>query len=141
MLNPNHGLGYYRRQAEWKYIIRLLPMAIAGFFLALWVDNMIPTTGHLVEGGIKEQTRQSLTNVKAILEEAGLTMANVVKTTVFMADMNDFADMNSVYAEFFDQCQSGKAEEFITPYPARSAVAVKTLPKGALVEIEVVAGL
>ena len=87
-----------------------------------------PATGNFVEGGIKEQTRQSLSNVKAILEEAGLTMANVVKTTVFMADMNDFADMNAVYAEFFAE-----------PYPARSAVAVKTLPKGALVEIEVVA--
>lgn len=89
-----------------------------------------PATGSFVEGGIKEQTRQSLLNVKAILEEAGLTMGNVVKTTVFMADMNDFADMNAVYAEFFAE-----------PYPARSAVAVKTLPKGALVEIEVVAGV
>ena len=69
-------------------------------------------------------------NVKAILEEAGLTMGNVVKITVFMADMNDFADMNAVYAEFFTE-----------PYPARSAVAVKTLQKGVLVEIEVVAGL
>jgi len=69
-----------------------------------------------------------LTNVKAILEEAGVSMSNVVKTTVFMADMNDFADMNSIYAEFFSE-----------PYPARSAVAVKTLPKGALVEIEVIA--
>ena len=87
-----------------------------------------PATGSFVEGGIKEQTRQSLANVKAILEEAGLTMGNVVKTTVFMADMNDFADMNAVYAEFFAE-----------PYPTRSAVAVKTLPKGALVEIEVVA--
>ena len=87
-----------------------------------------PTTGLFVEGGIKEQTRQSLTNIKAILEEAGLNMGNVVKTTVYMADMNDFADMNAVYAEFFTE-----------PYPARSAVAVKALPKGALVEIEVVA--
>ncbi len=69
-----------------------------------------------------------MTNVQAILKEAGLTMGNVVKTTVFMADMNDFADMNAVYADFFTE-----------PYPARSAVAVKTLPKGALVEIEVVA--
>ena len=87
-----------------------------------------PATGQFPEGGIKEQTRQSLTNVKAILEEAGTCMANVVKTTVFMADMGDFADMNSVYAEFFAE-----------PFPARSAVAVKTLPKGALVEIEVIA--
>ena len=73
-------------------------------------------------------SEQSLTNVKAILEEAGTSMANVIKTTVFMADMADFADMNSVYAEFFSE-----------PFPARSAVAVKTLPKGALVEIEVIA--
>ncbi len=87
-----------------------------------------PLTGAFPEGGIKAQTRQSLLNVQAILEEAGLKMSNVVKTTVFLADMNDFAEMNSVYSEFFQ-----------APYPARSAVAVKTLPKNALVEIEVVA--
>ena len=113
------------------------PAAIGPYSQAIKVGNLVytsgqipidPATGNFVEGGIKEQTRQSLSNVKAILEEAGLTMANVVKTTVFMADMNDFADMNAVYAEFFAE-----------PYPARSAVAVKTLPKGALVEIEVVA--
>ena len=113
------------------------PAAIGPYSQAIQVGNLVytsgqipidPVTGVFVEGGIKEQTRQSLTNVKAILEEAGLTMSNVVKTTVFMADMNDFSDMNSVYAEFFAE-----------PYPARSAVAVKTLPKGALVEIEVVA--
>ena len=113
------------------------PAAIGPYSQAIRVGNLIytsgqipinPATGALVEGGIKEQTRQSLTNVKAILEEAGTSMANVVKTTVFMADMNDFADMNAVYAEFFSE-----------PYPARSVVAVKTLPKGALVEIEVVA--
>jgi len=123
------------------------PAAIGPYSQAIQVGNLIytsgqipidPATGSFVEGGIKEQTRQSLTNVKAILEEAGLTMSNVVKTTVFMADMNDFADMNAVYAEFFAE-QSGKAERFSEPYPARSAVAVKTLPKGALVEIEVVA--
>ncbi len=75
-----------------------------------------------------EQTRQSLLNAKAILAQAGLTLGNVVKTTVFLADMNDFAEMNGVYATFFE-----------APYPARSAVAVKTLPKGALVEIECIA--
>ena len=91
------------------------------------VASVRPATGALVEGGIKEQTRQSLLNIKAILEEAGVTLDNVVKTTVFMADMNDFAEMNAVYAEFFSE-----------PYPARSAVAVKSLPKGSLVEIEVV---
>lgn len=113
------------------------PAAIGPYSQAIQVGNLIytsgqipinPATGTFVEGAIKEQTRQSLTNVKAILEEVGISMSNVVKTTVFMADMNDFADMNSVYAEFFS-----------APYPARSAVAVKTLPKGALVEIEVVA--
>ena len=113
------------------------PAAIGPYSQAIQVGNLVytsgqipivPATGAFVEGGIKEQARQSLTNVKAILEEVGLTMNNVVKTTVFMADMNDFADMNSVYAEFFTE-----------PYPARSAVAVKTLPKGALIEIEVIA--
>lgn len=124
------------------------PAAIGPYSQAIRVGNLVytsgqipidPATGIFVEGGIKEQTRQSLTNVKAILEEEGLSMSNVVKTTVFMADMNDFADMNAVYAEFFDQGQSGKAERFTERYPARSAVAVKTLPKGALVEIEVIA--
>jgi 2-iminobutanoate/2-iminopropanoate deaminase len=113
------------------------PAAIGPYSQGIKVGDLVytsgqipidPVTGNFVEGGIKEQTRQSLTNVQAILKEAGLTMGNVVKTTVFMADMNDFADMNAVYADFFTE-----------PYPARSAVAVKTLPKGALVEIEVVA--
>ena len=115
------------------------PAAIGPYSQAIQIGNLVytsgqipidPATGVFVEGGIREQTRQSLLNVKAILEEAGLTMSDVVKTTVFMADMNDFADMNAVYAEFFAE-----------PYPARSAVAVKMLPKGALVEIEVVAGM
>ena len=113
------------------------PAAIGPYSQAIRVGNIIftsgqipidPATGSFVKGGIKEQTRQSLLNVKAILNEAGTTMDHVIKTTVFMADMNDFAEMNSVYSEFFN-----------TPYPARSAVAVKTLPKGALVEIEVIA--
>ncbi len=113
------------------------PAAIGPYSQAIKVGNFIytsgqipinPKTGAMVEGGIKEQARQSMENVKAILEEAGVTMANVIKTTVFMADMNNFTDMNGVYSEFFTE-----------PYPARSAVAVKTLPKGAMVEIEVVA--
>ncbi|MBQ1760587.1 MAG: RidA family protein, partial [Prevotella sp.] len=113
------------------------PKAIGPYSQAIQVGNLVytsgqlpinPTTGAFPEGGIKEQTRQSLSNIQAILEEAGLTMSNVVKTTVFLADMNDFADMNAVYAEFFTP-----------PYHTRSAVAVKTLPKNALVEIEVVA--
>ena len=113
------------------------PAAIGPYSQAIQVGNLVfasgqipidPATGNFVAGGVKEQARQSLTNVKAILEEAGLSLDNVVKTTVFLADMNDFADVNAVYAEFFAE-----------PYPARSAVAVKTLPKGALVEIEVIA--
>ena len=87
-----------------------------------------PATGAFPEGGVQAQTRQSLTNAKAILEEAGLSLANVVKTTVFLADMGDFAAMNEIYAQFFTE-----------PFPARSAVAVKTLPKNALVEIECIA--
>ena len=113
------------------------PAAIGPYSQAIKVGNLVytsgqipidPTTGNFVDGGIKEQTRQSLLNVQAILKEVGLSMSNVIKTTVFLADMNDFADMNAIYAEFFSE-----------PYPARSAVAVRTLPKGALVEIEVVA--
>ena len=113
------------------------PAAIGPYSQAIEVAGLVytsgqipidPATGKFVEGGIREQTRQSLLNVKAILEETGLTLSDVVKTTVFMADMNDFADMNAIYSEFFSE-----------PYPARSAVAVKSLPKGALVEIEVVA--
>jgi len=113
------------------------PSAIGPYSQAIRVGNLVytsgqipidPETGAFAEGGITEQTRQSLLNVQAILKEAGTTMENVIKTTVFMADMNDFAAMNAVYAEFFTE-----------PFPARSAVAVKTLPKGALVEIEVVA--
>lgn len=87
-----------------------------------------PATGQFPEGGVKEQTRQSLLNAQAILREAGLEMKNVVKTLVFLASMDDFVAMNEVYATFFSE-----------PYPARSAVAVKTLPKGALVEIECIA--
>ena len=87
-----------------------------------------PATGSFPDGGIQAQTRQAILNVQAILQEAGLSLANVVKTTVFLADMGDFAAMNEVYAQFFVQ-----------PFPARSAVAVKTVPKGALVEIECIA--
>ncbi len=115
------------------------PAAIGPYSQAIQVGNLVytsgqlpidPATGSFPEGGIKEQTRQSLKNVQAILESAGLSMANVVKTTIFLADMGDFADMNAVYSEFFTE-----------PYPARSAVAVKTLPKSAQIEIEVIASL
>ncbi len=86
-----------------------------------------PATGEIPEG-IEAQAAQSMANIKAILTEAGLTMDNVVKSTVFLADMSLFADMNKVYAE-----------NFTAPFPARSAVAVKELPKQVLVEIEVIA--
>ncbi len=115
------------------------PKAIGPYSQAIKVGNLVfasgqvpivPATGEFVEGGIQEQTRQSLTNAKAILEEAGTSLAKVVKTTVYLSDMANFAAMNEVYAEFFSQ-----------PYPARSAVAVKDLPKGALVEVECIAEL
>lgn len=87
-----------------------------------------PSTGEFAEGGIKEQARQSLNNIKNILTEAGMTMQQVVKVTVLMTDMSDFAAVNEVYAEFFS-----------APYPARSAFAVAALPKGGAIEIEAVA--
>lgn len=86
-----------------------------------------PATGSFPEG-IEAQTRQSLNNLKAILEAEGLSMSNVVKTTVLLSDIANFAAMNSVYAEFFS-----------APYPARAAFQVAALPKAALVEIEAVA--
>lgn len=113
------------------------PAAIGPYSQAIEANGIVfvsgqlpidPATGAFAEGGIKELTRQSLTNMKAILAEAGLTMANVVKTTVFLADIADFAEMNEVYASFFEGV-----------CPARSAVAVKTLPKEARVEIECIA--
>lgn len=113
------------------------PAAIGPYSQAAEANGMIfvsgqlpinPATGEFAEGGMKELTRQSLINIKNILAEAGLTMENVVKTCVFLADMEDFAEMNEVYSTFF----TGTA-------PARSAVAVKTLPKGARVEIECIA--
>lgn len=115
------------------------PAAIGPYSQAIQAGNLlftsgqlpiVPETGNIEAQDIKGQTHQSLLNVEAILREAGLSLANVVKTTVFMTDMADFADMNAVYSEFF----TGTC-------PARSAVAVRTLPKNALVEIEVVAAL
>lgn len=113
------------------------PAAIGPYSQAVEVNGMIfvsgqlpvdPSTGEFVEGGIKELTARSLTNVQNILAQAGLTLENVVKTTVFLADMTDFSEMNEVYASFFR-----------APYPSRSAMAVKTLPKEARVEIECIA--
>ena len=101
---------------------------VNGFVFASGQIPLDPKTGTFVEGGIKEQTRQALTNASSILKAAGTDLAHVVKTTVYLDSMDDFAAMNEVYAEFFSH-----------PFPARSAVAVKKLPKGALVEVEVLA--
>ena len=97
----------------------------------VYLSGQLPidsATGQFPEGGIKEQTRQSLLNAQAILREAGLDLCNVVKTTVLLSDIANFGPMNEVYAEMFQ-----------APFPARSAFAVRDLPKGALVEIECVA--
>lgn len=113
------------------------PAAIGPYSQAIEAGGMIfasgqlpidPNTGAFPEGGIKEQTRQSILNAKAILEEAGCSLSNVVKTTVLLSDIADFAAMNEVYASFFSE-----------PFPARSAFAVRDLPKGALIEIEMIA--
>ncbi|MBO4662276.1 MAG: RidA family protein [Bacteroidaceae bacterium] len=113
------------------------PAAIGPYSQAIEVNGFVyasgqipidPATGAFVPGGIREQTQQSLKNASAILQQAGTDLSHVVKTTVYLADIADFAAMNEVYATFFQE-----------PYPARSAVAVKDLPKGALVEIEVLA--
>ncbi len=114
----------------------LAPAAIGPYSQAIDLGNMVycsgqipinPATGEIPEG-IKAQTTQAIANVKAILKEAGLTIENVVKTTVFLADMSLFSEMNEVYGA-----------EFTEPYPARSAVAVRELPKQVLVEVEVIA--
>lgn len=115
------------------------PAALGPYSQAIQAGNLLflsgqvpidPATGSVVEGGIQEQARQSLTNLKAILNEAGTNMGAVVKTTVFLKNMDDFAAMNEVYAQFFQQ-----------PYPGRSAVQVAKLPKDVLVEIEAIAVL
>ena len=113
------------------------PAAIGPYSQAIQIGDLLfvsgqvpidPSTGAIVEGDVKAQAQQSLNNLKAILNAAGTNMGAVVKTTVFLADMNDFAAMNEVYAQFFQE-----------PFPARSAVQVARLPKDALVEIEAVA--
>ncbi|MGM9804706.1 MAG: RidA family protein [Muribaculaceae bacterium] len=113
------------------------PAAIGPYSQAIEVNGILfisgqipinPATGEIVEGGITEQATQSFKNISAILNEAGYTFDNVVKTTVFLSDMADFAAMNAVYAQHF------KGD-----FPARSAVAVKTLPKNVLVEVETIA--
>ncbi|MBR6990515.1 MAG: RidA family protein [Bacteroidaceae bacterium] len=113
------------------------PAAIGPYSQAIEANGMVfvsgqipvdPATGAFISDDIKDQAKQSLTNIKNILAEVGLSMDNVVKTSVFLADIKYFAPMNEVYASFFK-----------APYPSRSAMAVKDLPKGALVEIECIA--
>lgn len=111
------------------------PGAIGPYSQGVDVGNMIffsgqiplnPLTGEMPEG-IEAQTRQALDNVKGLLESQNLDFSNVVKTTVFLDDMNDFNTVNGIYAEYF-----------VEPYPARSAVEVAKLPRGALIEVEVI---
>ena len=112
------------------------PGAIGPYSQAIDCGSLVYCSGQIhvnpddgsIPDGIKAQTQQAITNVTALLEAAGLTLDNVVKTTVFLADMKDFQAMNEVYGQ-----------SFTAPYPARSAVAVRELPKGVMVEIEVIA--
>jgi len=113
------------------------PAAIGPYSQAVKTDGLVfvsgqlpidPQTGAFPEGGIAAQTNQSLKNLGSILAEAGSDYSKVIKTTVFLADMADFAVMNEVYSSFFN-----------APFPARSAIAVKELPKGAFVEVECIA--
>lgn len=113
------------------------PQAIGPYSQAIIAGNLLfasgqiaidPETNAVVEGGIEAQAHRVLKNISNLLEAAGTSMSRVVKTTVFMADMADFATVNAIYAEYFTE-----------PFPARSAVAVKSLPKNVLIEIEVVA--
>lgn len=113
------------------------PAAIGPYAQANILGNMVftsgqlgmdPATGEFVEGGIKAQTEQAIKNLQAILEEAGTGLENVIKTTCFLKDMNDFAAMNEVYASFFNG-----------DFPSRSAVQVAKLPKDGMVEIEAIA--
>jgi 2-iminobutanoate/2-iminopropanoate deaminase len=133
------NLEYERRCSMQRQIVATpkAPAAIGPYSQAVRAGDLVftagqipldPATGLLVAGGIEVQTRQALTNLSAVLEAAGTSLANALKTTVFLADMAEFKAMNGVYAEFFPA----------TP-PARSTVQVAGLPLGARVEIEVVA--
>ena len=103
---------------------------VNGFLFASGQIPLVPSTGALAEGGIEDQARQALTNVKALVEAAGSDLSKVVKTTCFLKDINDFAAFNAVYAEFFKENA-----------PARSCVGGIDLPKGALCEVEVIAAV
>ena len=102
----------------------------ANGFLFISGQLGVTPSGDFAGADVKSQAQRSLQNLQAILSEAGLSFENAVKTTIFLADIADFAAVNEIYAEFFKE-----------PYPARSTVAVKTLPKGGLVEIELIAAI
>lgn len=113
------------------------PQAIGPYSQAIQADDLLfasgqipinPETGEVVAGGIEEQAKQVFKNINAVLDAAGLGFSNIVKMTVFIKDLEDFAKLNGIYAEYFEQ-----------PYPARSCVEVSRLPKDVLVEIELVA--
>lgn len=115
------------------------PKAIGPYSVAIATDNLVfvsgqlgidPASGAIVEGGIQAQTRTALNNLKSVLLSAGSSLENVVKTTVFLTDIAQFAEMNAVYAEFFT-----------SDFPARSAIQVAALPKGGIVEVEAIAVL
>ena len=112
------------------------PSAIGPYSQAVKIGNMLYSSGQIAlradgslnDGDIKIQTKQVMENLKAVLKEAGMDFSHVVKTTIFLSDMNDFIELNEVYESYLSK-----------PYPARSTVAVKTLPKNVKVEIEIVA--
>jgi 2-iminobutanoate/2-iminopropanoate deaminase len=115
------------------------PKAIGPYSVAITTDNLVfvsgqlgidPTSGAIVDGGIQAQTRTALTNLKSVLASAGSSLEQVVKTTVYLTDIAQFAEMNAVYAEFFT-----------SDFPARSAIQVAALPKGGIVEVEAIAVL
>jgi 2-iminobutanoate/2-iminopropanoate deaminase len=125
--------------SEGKKVIQTdkAPKAIGPYSQAISIESLVftagqigldPATGELVAGGVEEQTRQVMSNLRNVLEAASSGLSYVVKTTVFLKDMNDFPKMNAIYAESFSE-----------GHPARSTVAVAALPKGAMVEIEAVA--
>ena len=115
----------------------MAPKPIGPYSQAVAVGNLIflsgqigidPNSGNIVAGGVAVETRQVMANIRAVLEKANLTLANIIKTTIFLANLADFTEVNQIYAEYFTK-----------DFPARSTVEVKALPKGAKIEIEVIA--
>lgn len=113
------------------------PKPIGPYSQAVEVDNLVflsgqigidPNTGNIVAGGVAAETRQVMANIRAVLEKANLTLADIIKTTIFLANLADFTEVNQIYAEYFTK-----------DFPARSTVEVKSLPKGAKIEIEAIA--